>query len=213
MEVRSKTVTLLLLWFCLWFFPLNVNANVNEKHIWAARCCYGEASFAIQDCLPILHVVKKLTNSENRTNKKLCGYRGIPVEKCRTTTFVEKMKRVSFAVRPGHGNNLDGKQLERWRTVQNLPWGDADFWPAKYNAEYAKIRKLVSLYFSGRTRDPCVDALYWGGPIDTPQKTMYPVSCANNAAGFLEKKQETANIFYGVTWQRKNLNGLVSKTE
>lgn len=213
MEVWRKTIILFAAWLILWIFPINLTSALDEKHIWAARCCFGEASFKIQDCLPILHIVKKLTDSENKTNRKLCRYRKTPPHKCRRVTYVEKMKALSFAIRPGHGKNLDRKQLERWRMVQRLPWGDADFWPKKYNERYADIRKVVSLFFDGRTRDPCRNAFYWGGTMDVPKKNMYPVSCANNAAGILKTKKETANTFYGVTWQRKNLNKRASNLE
>jgi hypothetical protein len=188
--MKNKETAAVFMWVLLCCSKATAE-EAGEIRLWAARACFGEASFAIQDCLPVLHVVKKLTEMENKTNKK----QGARSKTQKHTTYVEKLRAVSFAVRPGRETSLTGKQLERWQTVKILPWGAAPFWPAKWNARWAKIRELVMLFFEGRTRDPCKTALYWGGPMDVPAPYMRPVSCANNAAGMLKEKKKPLTYF------------------
>lgn len=70
----------------------------------------------------------------------------------------------------------------RTKWIRSLPWGPLD---GPYGDRWARVQKLVTAWGEGRVKDPCPNAVHWGGAMDRPSKRWHPVSCGL-----------TRNIFY-----------------
>ena len=72
---------------------------------------------------------------------------------------------------------------ERSLWIQSLPWGPM---PGLYEKRWDRVRHLVKAWGNGRIKDPCPNAVHWGGAMDRPSRRWQPVTCGL-----------TRNIFYG----------------
>lgn len=208
--------------FCIILFTTSAEAQqlpkeewTPETQLWAARMLFGESTFQFQD-IQILFIVKRLWLQRNKTLRKQCKRAKKTV--CEQVTFLDTMRQYSAAVRPGHDRHLQGskqiKQLERWKMVQELPWGDYDGWTRvnlhKYNRKWAIWRKLVNMWYNGKIKDACPTAMHWGGRhLDAVLSGYAEVECSNDAGGFLSEKATTVNAMQAKAKGRK-LHGVVS---
>ena len=71
---------------------------------------------------------------------------------------------------------------ERSGWIRSLPWGPL---PGQYEQRWSRVQKLVRAWGEGLIKDPCPQAMHWGGTMDRPARSWHPVSCGL-----------TRNIFY-----------------
>lgn len=71
---------------------------------------------------------------------------------------------------------------ERSSFIRSLPWGVL---PGPYEQRWNRVQKLVKAWGDGRIKDPCPNAMHWGGAMDRPSRNWSPTSCGL-----------TRNIFY-----------------
>lgn len=82
---------------------------------------------------------------------------------------------------------------ERSSFIRSLPWGPL---PGPYEQRWNRVQKLVTAWGEGRVKDPCPNAVHWGGAMDRPSASWHPISCGL-----------TRNIFYG----RRDHDALVQR--
>jgi hypothetical protein len=89
------------------------------------------------------------------------------------TSFQRYMQLYSSTMKVG---------TERARWVRALVWGEL---PGPHGKRWQRVQQLVQAWGQGKVKDPCPNAIHWGGAMDRPGRNWEPVSCGL-----------TKNIFY-----------------
>ena len=85
------------------------------------------------------------------------------------------------------------KHTSRKRAIRALPWGPLPRKVGNWGGKrWDTVQRLVEKWGAGRVKNPCPNALHWGGTMDKPAGHWSPVSC-----GY------TNNIFYTVRPARR----------
>jgi hypothetical protein len=71
---------------------------------------------------------------------------------------------------------------DRSQFIRAMPWGPM---PGPHEERWNRVQKLVQAWGDGRIKDPCPNAMHWGGAMDRPSRRWHPVTCGL-----------TRNIFY-----------------
>lgn len=137
-----------------------------EDKLQLARLLVGEADFHQADYAPISWVLLKRWRMYQHKRPEV--------------TFAEFCTMYSAALR---------SSSPRARAIQALSWGEA---PGRWGGRrWLRVQAWVERWAAGEVRDPCPQALQWGGTMDRPAAHWRPVNCGR-----------TRNIFYGTTRQR-----------
>lgn len=105
--------------------------------IWAARVCYLESTFRLDDCRAILHVARKRAARSGQQ-------------------WLDALRAYSV---------LERSQTPRAREVRALPWGDVEDKGTRWNEQWAQLRDLVVSFAAGSVPDPTPGATQWGSRI------------------------------------------------
>lgn len=73
-------------------------------------------------------------------------------------------------------------ESDRSNFIRSLPWGAL---PGPHEQRWNRVQKLVKAWGQGMIKDPCPNAMHWGGAMDRPSRRWHPISCGL-----------TRNIFY-----------------
>jgi hypothetical protein len=169
-SLRTKRLAAAMLAFALllcsaapslaWRPPLPEEAWNEDAQIALARAMVGEADWNEPDHVAIAFVLA-------RRWRKATSNRVEPLP------FEQFVARYSASLRNG---------TARGSWIRGLQWGPM---PGPFEQRWDRVRKLVDAWGRGRVKDPCPNAMHWGGAMDRPSRRYHAVSCGL-----------TRNIFY-----------------
>ncbi len=119
-----------------------------SPHLVAAQDCYLEATFRHNDCAGILHTARKRDPRH----------------------WLQAV--VAYSAPALAANSA------RAAAIRAYPDGDVPGQSARFNRQWAALRVFVAQVFAGRVKDPCPNAKYFGGTMDSPVGAMVPAKCA-----------------------------------
>ena len=139
--------------------PLPTDEWDETTQLTLARAMVGEADWHEPDHVAIAHVLARRWRIHQQNREDI--------------SFPRYIALYSASLR---------SDSERSNWIRSLPWGPL---PGPYEQRWNRVQKLVSAWGQGLIKDPCPQALHWGGAMDRPARTWAPVSCGM-----------TRNIFY-----------------
>jgi len=140
--------------------PLPVDEWDENTQLTLARAMVGEADWHEPDHVAIAYVLARRWRVHQMNREPLTFQRYIEL-------YSASLRSVS----------------ERSSFIRSLPWGPL---PGPYEQRWNRVQQLVKAWGEGRVKDPCPNAVHWGGAMDRPSRNWHPISCGL-----------TRNIFYG----------------
>ena len=78
---------------------------------------------------------------------------------------------------------------DRSHFIRSLPWGAL---PGPHEQRWNRVQKLVKAWGDGLIKDPCPNAMHWGGAMDRPSSRWHPISCGLTRNIFYKHRDATA---------------------
>lgn len=149
----------------------------SSTRIWLARAMIGESGWlSVNDHVAIAYVLKRRWNAiQNRWPK------------IRFKTVI-----LAYAKALG-GGRREYTRRQIWVRSLSFDLSEPQGWPQKvswksHSKYWIQTLERVDRWVRGELPDPCKGrAFHWGGNMDTPRETMFPVDCG-----------DTINTFYGL---------------
>ncbi len=139
--------------------PIPAEQWDDEARLTLARAMVGEADWHEPDHVAIAHVLARRWRIHQQNREAI--------------SFPRYIQLYSASLR---------SDSDRSKWIRALPWGPM---PGPFEQRWARVQKLVNAWGQGLIKDPCPQALHWGGAMDRPARSWHPVSCGM-----------TRNIFY-----------------
>lgn len=136
-----------------------------ETQLTLARAMVGEADWHEPDHVAIAFVLARRWRQlqQNRTD---------------SPGFQSYIGRYSASLRN------DGAR-STW--IRGLQWGPL---PGPFEQRWDRVRRLVAAWGEGRIKDPCPNAMHWGGAMDRPSRRYHAVSCGLTRNIFYARREE-----------------------
>lgn len=147
--------------------PLPPQQWDEDTQVTLARAMVGEADWHRPDHIAIAYVLARRWRLHSR-NRKAISFRDFI--HLYSSPLKQKTKRAEW--------------------VQQLPWGPM---PGPYERRWDRVRRTVRHWGEGRVKDPCPNAMHWGGTMDRPSGHWRPVNCG-----------QTRNIFYEIQRDKRS---------
>lgn len=139
--------------------PLPASEWTDSTQLMLARAMVGEADWHEPDHVAIAWVLARRWHTHQLNREHV--------------SFERFIERYSAAMR---------SDSERSLWIRSLPWGPM---PGPYGQRWNRVQNLVKAWGQGLVKDPCPQAIHWGGTMDRPARSWHPISCGL-----------TRNIFY-----------------
>jgi hypothetical protein len=133
-----------------------------HAQLWAARACFAEAAFNLDDCRELLWVVTRRSAEGG---------------------WVAMLRTYCAGMRP-RARQLSARQA----AIRRYPWGDVPGASSAFNRRWGSLRTFVQEWGRGEHPSRC-NATHWGGRMDAPQGDMVPVRCIGTANTFYRVAQ------------------------
>ena len=139
--------------------PVPVEEWDDATQLQLARAMVGEADWHEPDHVAIAYVLSRRWRMHSQNREPISFQRYIAL-------YAASLRKAS----------------DRSQFIRAMPWGPM---PGPHEQRWNRVQKLVQAWGDGLVKDPCPNALHWGGAMDRPSRRWHPVSCGL-----------TRNIFY-----------------